>query len=139
MPNPVMAAGTKVWTRASGVGSYVELPYVVGISGSGLSRAFSDNTAASEMTVSRTIGRVDPGTISITQHLEDVATASNTYSGWRAGLTGASSYDIKFDMPYSADDASNLLVFTAVKLTSVSALDMSSSSGLVTYTITFQL
>ena len=134
-----MAAGTKVWTRASGVGSYVELPYVVGIAGSGLSRSFSDNTAASEMTISRYIGRVDPGTISITLHLEDVATASNTYSGWRAGLINASSYDVRFDMPYAGDDGLNLLVFTGVKLASVSALDLSSSSGLITYTITFQL
>ena len=132
-----MAAGTKVYTRASGVGSYVELPYVLGVTGSTITRAFSDNTAASEMTVSRYIGRVDPGTVTITMHLEDTATASNTYSGWRAGLTNASSYDIRFDMPYLP--ATPLLEFTGVKLSSVSGIDMSSSSGLVTYTITFQL
>ena len=84
-----MAAGTKVYTRASGVGSYVELPYVLGLTGSTITRSFSDNTAASEMTLSKYIGRVDPGTVSITLHLEDTATASNTYSGWRAGLTNA--------------------------------------------------
>ena len=141
MPNAVMASGTKVYTRASGVGSYVELPYVLGVTGSTISRSFSDNTAASEMTVSKVIGRVDPGTVTITMHLEDTATASNTYSGWRAGLTNASSYDIRFDMPYSADDspATPLLEFTGVKLSSVSGIDLSSSSGLITYTITFQL
>ena len=137
MPSAVMAAGTKVYTRASGVGSYVELPYVLGLTGSTITRSFSDNTAASEMTLVKYIGRVDPGTVSITLHLEDTATASNTYSGWRAGLTNASSYDIRFEMPYLP--ATPLLEFTGVKLTSVTGIDLSSTTGLITYTITFQL